>query len=157
MGTVGLTLFTVYAHRNSKTDVMRSQLCSQRKSWERRRDRNVFPTLKAFLKAIMRTIGRNGKFSRRFKGFRHFCSCVPTLPYTLKSIDIEGKCRVKRPYTRVRGFYVTENRYGRSWGEWTKRTAGSKGVPAFDALSIKYILLPGAGALLSMKGCICGV
>lgn len=84
------------------------------KNRERNDNRNKFLAKKPYRVNRAGTIHRNGASPIRCKGVRLSCSHVPTLPYTLKKIDIRGCGHAKRLYTRVKGFIGLENNYGRS-------------------------------------------
>lgn len=84
------------------------------KNRERNDNRNKFLAEKLYRVNRAGTIHRNGVSSINCKDARLSCSYVPTLPFTLKKIDIGGCERANRLYTRVKGFVGLENNYGRS-------------------------------------------
>ena len=84
------------------------------KNQERNDNRNKFLAEKPCRVNRVGTIHRNGVSPSNSKGVRLSCSYVPTLPYTLKKIEIRGCGHAKRLYTRVKGFIGIENKCGRS-------------------------------------------
>ena len=83
------------------------------KNQEHHNVRNKFPAQKLCRDCCIGTPHRNGESPISGKAIRLSRSYVPTLPFTLNKVDIKGFGRAKRPYTRVKGFYGIENKYGR--------------------------------------------
>lgn len=74
---------------------------------------NKFPNRKPYRTSGIGTPHKNGASPISGKASRLSCSYVPTLLYTLKYVVIKGCGHAKRPYTRVKGFFGLENKYGR--------------------------------------------
>ena len=84
------------------------------KNREHSGNRNKFLAQKTCRVNRAGTIRRNGVNPIDCKALRLTCSDVPTLPYTLKKIDIRDCGHAKRLYTRGKGFIGIENKSGRS-------------------------------------------
>lgn len=74
---------------------------------------NKFSKRELYRASGVGTLHGNGASPFSGKASRLACSYVPALPYTLNNVVIRSCGHVKRPYTRVRGFFGLENEYGR--------------------------------------------